>query len=96
MSFFQTDTNKSTDHPKFGEKYNQNDLGNFEMHMDFRASQEEYNYEVRPEVSPGQLYTDEEFPLSVAMGKDYNQELLKWKRPFVSIVVARHTSVLLQ
>lgn len=71
--------------PKFGEQYVQNDLGQFEMHMDFRSNPEEFDYEVRPEVSPGQLYTDEEFGLTVAMGKEHNRKPLEWKRPPVSV-----------
>nr|XP_034308923.1 calpain-8-like [Crassostrea gigas]XP_034308924.1 calpain-8-like [Crassostrea gigas]XP_034308925.1 calpain-8-like [Crassostrea gigas] len=67
--------------PKIGQAYVQNDLGQFEMQMDFRSNPEEYEYEVRPRVSPGQLYTDEEFPLWVAMGKDHNRKPLEWKRP---------------
>lgn len=55
------------------------------MQMDFRSNPEEYDYEVRPRVSPGQLYTDEEFPLWVAMGKDHNRKPLEWKRPKVSV-----------
>lgn len=71
--------------PKIGVKYVKNDLGQFEMRMDFRSNPEEHDYEVRPRVSPGQLYTDEEFPLWVAMGKDPNRKTLEWKRPRVSV-----------
>uniref|UniRef100_A0A8W8MAY6 Calpain catalytic domain-containing protein n=1 Tax=Magallana gigas TaxID=29159 RepID=A0A8W8MAY6_MAGGI len=71
----------SPEPPKFGEQYVQNDLGQLEMHMDFRSNPEEFDYEVRPQVSSGQLYTDEEFGLQVAMGKEHNRKPLEWKRP---------------
>lgn len=53
--------------------------------MDFRSNPEEFDYEVRPQVSSGQLYTDEEFGLQVAMGKEHNRKPLEWKRPPVSV-----------
>lgn len=71
----------SPEPPTFEQQYVQNDLGQFEMQIDFRSNPEEYDYEVRPKVSPGQWYTDEEFPLWIAMGKDYNRQSLEWKRP---------------
>ena len=63
----------------------QNDLGQFEMHVDFRSNPEDFDYETRPEVTPGQLYTDSNFPLDVAMGNEHKRKPLEWKRPPVSI-----------
>lgn len=68
-----------------GGTYIQNELGQFEKLVDFRSKPEQYDQETRPNVPLGQLYTDEEFPLSVAMGNKYNRDTLKWKRPPVSI-----------
>ena len=62
----------------------QNDLGQFEMHVDFRSNPEDFDYETRPEVTPGQLYTDSNFPLDVAMGNEHKRKPLEWKRPPVN------------
>ncbi|XP_078321159.1 calpain-9-like [Crassostrea virginica] len=71
----------SPEPPKFGDTYVQNDLGQFEMHVDFRSNPEDFDYETRPEVTPGQLYTDSNFPLDVAMGNEHKRKPLEWKRP---------------
>lgn len=68
-----------------GGTYIQNELGQFEKRVDFRSRPEEYDQETRPNVPIGQLYTDEQFPLSVAMGNKYNRDTLEWKRPPVCI-----------
>ncbi|XP_061185731.1 calpain clp-1-like [Saccostrea echinata] len=67
--------------PKFGEGYVQNDIGQNEMHLDFRKHPEDFDYETRPEVAPGQLYVDHDFPLNVAMGSEHGRKPLEWKRP---------------
>ncbi|XP_022303003.2 calpain-1 catalytic subunit-like isoform X1 [Crassostrea virginica] len=64
-----------------GGTYIKNELGQFEKRVDFRSRPEEYDQETRPNVPLGQLYTDEQFPLSVAMGNRYNRDKLEWKRP---------------
>ena len=69
-----------------GGTYIQNELGQFEKRVDFRSRPEEYDQETRPNIPRGQLYTDEQFPLSVAMGNRYNRDTLEWKRPPVCIM----------
>ncbi|XP_048755739.2 calpain-9-like [Ostrea edulis] len=71
----------SPEPPKFGENYVQNDLGQFEIHQDFRKNPEDYDYEARPQVAPGQLFIDSEFSLNAAMGSEYSKKQLEWKRP---------------
>lgn len=77
-----------------GGTYIQNELGQFEKRVDFRSRPEEYDQETRPNVPLGQLYTDEQFPLSVAMGNRYNRDTLEWKRPPVCIMKHKEIKIM--
>ncbi|XP_033761572.1 calpain-5-like, partial [Pecten maximus] len=65
----------------FGTEYKRTHLNTFEVHVDFRSKPTDFDVERRPFVISG-LYTDDEFPLEVALPKpDPQGRDIEWKRP---------------
>ncbi|XP_005089461.1 calpain-2 catalytic subunit [Aplysia californica] len=61
------------------EGYSMNAVGLLDKTVDFRTNNVEDESEVKPVVAPGALYTDEEFPLEIAIVQDHSG--VEWKRP---------------
>ena len=81
-SEFDEFDSKTPNPPEFGLDYVQTDAGTQEVHMDFRNSSEDYDYDSRPAPNDGPLFRDNEFQLHDAVPAKAGQ--LEWKRPVVS------------
>ncbi|XP_033762963.1 calpain-2 catalytic subunit-like isoform X2 [Pecten maximus] len=65
--------------PTFESDYTKTNIDTYEIHVDFRKSPEDYDYEQLPVTSGGCLYEDLDFPLDVALPSRPNG--IEWKRP---------------